>query len=205
MFPITILHTALYCLSFSGLYYVGVCLLTKRVQKIEAAKLLYYVTLFSLFGVAGEIVVNNLYVYFFHTQLWQYQLFPAHHGDVSYFFLGIWGALGFYKYINDTAFHRFTPEQRFVPGLLMGAEAVILEIFYNGFFLALFGSYIFYYLPDNLGLFSHLSCLQVIPFYFMVGLCVSRLIHQQEKAGYGRNLLMTLPFFWMIIAALILF
>ena len=86
----------------------------------------------------------------------------------------------------------------------MGAEAILIEILYNGAFLLLFGEYIFYYLPKNLGPLSHLSCLQVLPFYFMVGLVLTRLIHQQNKTGYNKDIIFTVGFFWMTIFALLL-
>jgi hypothetical protein len=87
----------------------------------------------------------------------------------------------------------------------MGMEAIFLEVLYNGLFLLFFGTYIFYYLPENLGPLSHLSCLQVIPFYFIVGFCVNALVNQQNKMGFGRSLIITLPFYWMIIITLVCF
>lgn len=203
MFELTAVTATIYSVLFACFYYTLVCIFKKQILSLQPRKLLYYISIFCLFGVAGEIFVNTLYTYIFHTPLWEYRLFPAHNGDVSYFFIFVWGELGFYKYINDTAFHRFTPDQHIVPGLIMGSEAILLEILYNGLFLLLFGSYIFYYLPGNVSIFSHLSCLQVIPFYFLVGFCINELINQQNKIGYGRCLYIILPFYWMIIASLI--
>jgi hypothetical protein len=153
---------------------------------------------------AGEIVVNNFFLWLTNSPLWEYHLYPAHGGDVSYFFLGIWGALGFYKYINDEALHPPTDTEVLKPAIIMGTEAIVLELAYNGFFLLLFSQYIFYYLPENLGRLSHLSCLEVIPFYFAVGFCLSVLIKKQNIIGYGKHLIITLPFLWMVTATLLL-
>ncbi len=204
MLEANLLNTILYCLSFSAIYYLGLSFYKKKIIPIEIPKLLFYISIFSVFGVAGEIVVNNLFLFFTDSTLWQYHLYPAHGGDVSYFFLGIWGALGFYKYLNDTALHPPIQNEIFKPAVIMGAEAIILELTYNGLFLLIFGQYIFYYLPANLGLLSHLSCLEVIPFYFAIGFCLSILIKKQNIIGYGKHLIITLPFLWMVIAALIL-
>ena len=205
MISITLLNVTAYSIGFSLVYYIGACIFVKRIIPIDLKKLIFYISLFCLFGVAGEVLVNNIYAHLFSIPLWEYRLFPAHDKDVSYFFLFVWGALGYYKYINDTAIHRFAPTRHILPGLIMGAEAIVLEVLYNGLFLLFFGSYIFYYFPDNLGFFSHLSCLQVIPFYFLVGLSTTALVNNQNKIGYGKNLLITLPFYWMIILALVLF
>lgn len=205
MFEINTLNTALFSTLFGLTYYLLVSLYKKRLVRLELRKLLFYVTIFSLFGITGEVFVNTIYDHLFHVPLWEYRIFPAHDGDISYFFIYIWGLLGFYKYINDTALHSFEPKKHLVPGLVMGAEAIVLEILYNGLFLLFFGNYIFYYFPENLSFFSHLSCLQVIPFYFMVGFCVNALINQQNKIGYGRSLIITLPFYWMIIISFVFF
>ena len=203
MISVTLPNVIFYCLVFSAIYYLGVSIHKRKFVRIEIPKLLFYISIFSVFGVAGEIVVNNLFLWLTGSPLWIYQLYPAHGGDVSYFFIGIWGALGFYKYINDSAIHRPTSDI-LKPAIIMGTEAIILELAYNGLFLVLFGQYIFYYFPENLGRLSHLSCLEVIPFYFAVGFCLSLLIKKQNVIGYGKHLVITLPFLWMVTTALIL-
>ncbi len=87
----------------------------------------------------------------------------------------------------------------------MGIEAIALELIYNGLFYLLFGGYVFYYLPTNMGVLSHLSCWQVLPFYFMIGLVTSWVTKHYGKIGYDINVFPTLAFFWMVIAALVLF
>ncbi|MFT5831700.1 MAG: hypothetical protein ACI9SY_000067 [Candidatus Paceibacteria bacterium] len=204
MLSISILTTTIFGVLFCATYYLIVCALKRRWIQLEPKKLLFYVSLFCLYGIGGEIVVNSLWVYSFGEPLWEYRLFPAQNAHISYFFPLIWGSLGFYKYINDTVWHKFESNQVILPGLIMGAEAIFLEILYNGLFLLLFDEYIFYYLPASLGPFSHLSCLEVLPFYFMVGLVITILVKQQNKIGYSRSIVFTISFYWMIIAALLL-
>ncbi len=204
MISISILSTTIFGVLFCAAYYALVCLIKRRWIKIEPKKLLFYVSLFCLFGIAGEIVVNTLWAYVFGEPLWEYRLFPTKNAHISYFFPLIWGSLGFYKYINDTVWHKFESNQIILPGIIMGAEAIFLEILYNGLFLLLFGEYIFYYLPANLGPLSHLSCLEVLPFYFMVGLVITKLVHVQNKIGYRRSIVFTISFYWMVIAAILM-
>lgn len=202
MFEITLLNTVLFALLFLLTYYLIISFLTKRVIRFKYKKLFFYITLFSLFGVTGEVLVNTIYEIIFQVPLWEYRLYPAHDNSISYFFIFVWGSLGFYKYINDTQLSRYKFYNAIPPGLMMGFEAVFLELLYNGLYYLLFGDYIFYYLPENLGVFSHLSCLQVIPFYFMVGYIVSRLLTQQKKIGYNLSII---GFYWMIIVAFVFF
>lgn len=204
MFEITLINVTLYALALFGVYYLAVSAIKKEFIKIEPLKLFYYVSLFSVFGISGEAFVNTTWEYLMGEPLWEYYLFPLHGGNISYFFPLIWGGLGFYKYINDTAFHRYRPEQKIKPGIVMGAEAILVELVYNGFYLLLFGSYIFYYLPANLGPLSHLSCLQVIPFYFVVGFFTNSLIQKQNEYGYGRTTFLNIMMFWMIITAFLI-
>lgn len=205
MFEVTVVNALVYGVLFALTYYVLLSVYFKRFLKIQWARLLFYVTAFSLFGVSGEVLVNNVWELLFQVPLWEYQLFPAHGGDISYFFVFIWGSLGYYRYLNDTYIHNFGSKNHLKPGLIMGAEAIVLELAYNGLFLLLFGSYIFYYLPANLGPLSHLSCLEVIPFYFIVGLFTRHLVVKQDALGYKRGVWPTIAVFWMIIVTLVFF
>lgn len=204
MLPITPLYSIIFGLLFLSGYYLLVSAYTGKLVKVEPLKLLFYITLFSLFGISGEIVVNITWEQIFGWPLWEYRLFPLHHQHISYFFPLIWGMLGVYKYINDTALHTKASQSYIKGGLIMGVEAILLEIAYNGLFLLLFNEYIFYYLPANMGPLSHLSCWQVIPFYFMVGLVTSKLIQNQNTIGYNRSLYSRIAFYWMVITALLL-
>lgn len=203
MFPIQPVTTVLFGIIFCSAYYLIISAYKKRWIAINVYQLFFYTSLFCLFGIAGEIFVNTLWQTTFHEPLWKYQLYPTQSGHISYFFPLIWGALGFYKYVNDTAFPAKS-KSKIVPGLIMGGEAIFLEIAFNGLFLVLFGSYIFYYLPENLGVLSHLSCLEVIPFYFVVGLFTHYLTAVQNRLGYGPSILPRIGFYWMVILALLL-
>ena len=204
MFSITLLSTIIFGITFCAAYYLIVSGIKKRWIQIEPLKLFFYISLFCLYGISGEIVVNTIWEYLFSQPLWEYKLFPTESGHISYFFPLIWGALGFYKYINDTVWHKFKPDQIILPGIIMGAEAIFLELLYNGLFLFVFGEYIFYYLPSNLGPLSHLSCLEVLPFYFLVGFVLNILVRQQNNVGYSRSTLLPISFYWLVILALLL-
>ena len=194
--PITIISTTLFALGFLLIFYILVCIKAKHLVIPHSKTLFVYITIFSLFGIVGEVFVNTLYTAILGSPLWEYRLFPAHNGNISYFFLFIWGSLGVYKYFSDQVLFANYKLTELQAGLLMGAEAVFLELLYNGVYFLIFGDYIFYYLPANLGPLSHLSCLQVIPFYFMVGFFATKLIAHHAKLPTSKSLY---AFYWMII------
>ena len=204
MFEITLLNVTIYALVFFTVFYLIFSAIKKEFIRIDPLKLFYYVSLFSVFGITGEAFVNTIWEHFVGEPLWEYYLFPLHGGDISYFFPLIWGGLGFYKYLSDATFNYYKPEEKIKPGLVLGAEAIPFELAYNGFYLLLFGSYIFYYLPANLGPLSHLSCLQVIPFYFVVGFFTDAIIRKQNEYGYGKTTFLTAMVYWMIIVAFLI-
>lgn len=111
------------------------------------------------------------------------------------------GSLGVYKYLSDIAFSKFRLYKKEHVGLIMSLEAIFLELWYNvTFFILLFGSYIFFYFPANLGPLSHFSCLQVLPFYFIFGFLVMKIISREEKSGFSKT---RLSFFWFILLTLV--
>ena len=133
--------------------------------------------------------------------MWEYVFLPAHDGSITFAFVYIWAALGCYKYICDQLPPSFI-SKKIPPGILLAIESMILEILYNGVFLLIFGSYFFYYFPANLGPFSHLSCLEVIPLYFFVGLITSRVLKNLSSKRLDKT---RLVFYWMIIITFVFF
>lgn len=179
------------------------CIMHGSIIKPHYIKLFYYITIFSLIGITGELFVNTSYAYFFHTPLWEYRLFPTHNASISYFFPFVWGSLGVYKYVTDYLFASKRVPGKIYAGFVTGAEAIYLELLYNGLYFSTFGNYIFYYFPENLGPLSHFSCLQVIPFYFIVGFLAHALI-RREPAAYTKKIAL-FCFCWVIIITFIFF
>lgn len=200
MFKIDFLNTLLFALVWLLAFYAIICISQKKLLIPEFGKLFFYVTIYSLFGIVGEVFVNKTYLFIFNEPLWEYKLFPAHDASISYFFIFIWGSLGVYKYFTELVFSESRLYRSFSPGVIMGGEAIAIELLYNGFFFLIFNEYIFYYLPANLGVISHFSCLQVIPFYFMVGFMITKLTKRQEAAGYHKSIF---AFYWMIIVTFV--
>lgn len=196
MLEINVLNTLLYSVGLIILFYAFFCIVAKRLLYPDWKKLIYTVLLFSFIGAIGEDFVNTLYHTAFGAPLWQYHLYPAHNGNISYFFPLVWGTLGFYTYWRSVIFLHNAHMNTLKSGLLLGIEAIFIELIVNVPYSMLFGDYIFYYLPANLGPFSHFSCLQVIPFYMLVGLATANMIEQQEQMQY-RHFRTTIFFYIM--------
>jgi hypothetical protein len=204
MFEVTITNSIIFALSYWVLFYIFFSLYWRKLVALQYRRLLYYVSLFSLFGVVGEAFTNTLYGYIFGVPLWEYHLFPAHGGDITFLFFFVWGTLGFYTYLRDACFRGKGKKKKLSSGLILGGEAIFIELLLNVPFFLLFGSYIFYYFPANLGPLSHFSTLHVIPFYMIVGYVTGRLIELQEELGY-RGLRTTLSLYWMVIITFVFF
>lgn len=189
--------------AIAAIFYIGFAAVTRRWPRLESRRLSYTVVMFMLFGAAGEEVVNNAWHITFGSPLWKYHLYPVGDGDISYFFFLIWGLFGFYSYLRDQSFPDFGRSGTAFGAVVFGIEAILLELAVNVPYYALFGDYIFYYLPANLGPLSHFSCLQVIPFYMAIAFASRRLIAVQEAAGY-RHLKSTLCFYVMVMVAFVL-
>ncbi len=195
MFEISLFNVTVFGLSWLLIFYLVASLLFGSFIKIEFKKFFFYITIFSLFGVVGEIFVNVIYHNLTGSYLWMYHLYPVHDGHISKMFIFVWGSLGAYKYLSEVLLRKFGLISEYSGGLIMAAEAIFLELLYNTTFYYFFNDYIFYYFPDNLGPLSHFSCLQVMPFYFIFGYIVSRLISRQEQYGFSKTFF---AFYWFI-------
>lgn len=173
-------------------------LFARKSLQFELKRLIYTLTLFILLGATGEAFVNSSWQFAFGRPLWEYRLYPTHGGDISLFFPMIWGIFGLYSYMREQVGAHWFRRNSFISVFVLGAEAILLELFVNVPYKAIFGDYIFYYTPANLGPFSHYSCLQVIPFYAAVSIATRKLVEVQEAAGY-QHIKSTLALYVIVI------
>jgi hypothetical protein len=152
--------------------------------RFEPRKFVYSVTLFILLGATGEAFLNSMWDIVFGWPLWEYRLYPAHGGDISLFFPMIWGIFGTYSYLRDQVVGGMHLGGGPLSMVVIGAEAILLELSVNMPYGAIFGDYILSYTPANLGPFSHYSWLQFIPFYAAIAVATLKLTEVQEIAQY---------------------
>jgi hypothetical protein len=149
--------------------YLANCIFAKRVQKINIRYALLYVATVAMCGVFGEVFFGTLYAHFLGSPLWQYTISPLHHGFTSLYALVLWGFVGFQLYLMHENLKRLGLTSTRKLAFIFCAEAIILEALVNLSFLALFGKYIFFYLPNDLW---HLTSFQTLPFYLVGGYIV---------------------------------
>lgn len=132
--------------------------------------LLLTMSFMAAFGPLGEIFVGSFYQLVFEQPLWQYQIFPVHHGYTSLIAPFIWAIAG-------AEFHTLYPvlkkrvRQPLVMYALIACEILIVELLLNVSAHIFLGTQLFYYIPGDLG---HYSSLQTLPFYFLAGLVMVR-------------------------------
>lgn len=164
----------LYGIAIYASVYVFSCLVSRKVRKIHLSRALLYMTSMAMIGALSEIFCDTIYVHLFHYRLWFYQFLPIHHGYTSQYSPVIWGALGLYLYLMHHKYERWTRKELFVLSAVFSVETVAMEglsVFFSKFFL---GKYLFYYNPGNLW---HVTSLQSIPFFFLVGILTLQTIH----------------------------
>lgn len=145
--------------------------ITKR--KIDWRLLSVYVAFLAMGGPIGEIVVGNFYNLLFGHPLWQYQVLPIHDGYTSYYAPVIWGLSGFGVYISQAVLRIGRKYPIYGRAAVTMVETISVEALINLSFLALTGSLLFYYTPGDLG---HVTSLQTLPFYFVLGLVIEKSI-----------------------------
>lgn len=181
---VSIFSATAYGLLVMALIYGTFWVFARRHFRFERRSYFYTLLLFILLGASGEAFVNSLWMFALGWPLWEYRLYPAHGGDISYFFPLIWGIFGTYSYMRDQIWAGFARRHKMLSFLLLGFEAIALELVVNIPYRAIFGDFIFFYTPANLGPLSHYSCLQVIPFYAAVAVATSKLREVQQASNY---------------------
>lgn len=176
MFAVNLFIFTLFCVL---VIYLFNAFLSHRFKKIDYRYALLYITTVALLGVFGEVLIDSLFKLAVKRPLWEYHLLPIHNSYTSYYSLAVWGMYGFYLYI----FHDFLKGKRSKLSkryliLLIGVEAILLEVAINTIYLAFFGDYIFYYLPNDLW---HLTSVRAIPFYLLLGIVISKCIKRFRK------------------------
>jgi len=155
--------------------YIVSCLRSRKVRKIQPSRVMLYVSSLAMIGALSEIFCDTVYVRLFHDRLWYYRFLPVHHGYTSQYSPVIWGALGLYLYLVHSRYEeKWTRRQLIILSAFFSIETVIMEGLAVASSRIFLGDYIFYYNPGNL---FHVTSLQSIPFFFLVGILTFQALH----------------------------
>lgn len=180
-------HLGTFIMFMSGSVYGLAWALRRSRPRIVFPEVFLYMATMAMLGVFGEVFIGSLYNHIFDKPLWIYHVAPIHHGYTSYVAPLIWGLFGgFYLYLAQAYMRSRGLVKTRQLALVFSLETIILELYINGLFLLIFGKYLFYYLPGDLG---HLTSLQAIPFYLLAGVIFTGAIKRFKADPYFFSLM----------------
>ena len=172
-----IMSLLVFGLSWLAISYASARIVYPKIT-IQWPVLLLHIVGLSALGLVGETAIDFTYNAVFHSPLWQYHVYPIHHAYTSLYAIALWGVAGANLYFireilrskKVTSIHR--------QALIITIESWVFETVINVAFWLVFGDYIFYYLPSDLG---HFTSIQVLPLYWLVSYIVLAVFHRFEK------------------------
>lgn len=142
------------------------CLIARTFLLVAWRKLFTYVITMAALGLFGEVIFDWSYKWFFGQPLWEYHLLPIHGGFTSLYSLFLWGMIGFHLYFLHSTLDKLKIRSTNKLAVVFCCEAIILEALVNISYGAIFGGYVYYYLPSDLW---HITSLQTLPLYLLAG------------------------------------
>jgi len=153
-------------------FYLLGSLLVRHWIRIDSYALALSMAVAFLVAIVCEVYLGKLYYLFSGEPLWQYRVWPIHGGYTSALNFIIWPIYGYYIYFLHQVMRvrKIEIQPRWLQGIASGFDGPLLEILANGFFLLFYGTFYFYYLPDDL---SHFTSVQVVPLYMVMGIILT--------------------------------
>lgn len=168
-------------LFFAPLLYGGLCLLARKRLNLHWRPLLAAAGVTFLCAATTEILVDTAFVAATGAPAWRYIVWPVHQGYTSGVGLVLWPLYGAFVHLlhevlrSDPRFRAVSGE--FARGVLIAADAMLLEVFANLFSLVAFGCFTFYYLPDDL---LHFTTIQIFLPYSVAGVLGVQVLNRLE-------------------------
>lgn len=165
--------------------YLLYCLVAGRRVPVDPPRLVLTMATAFLVMSIMEAGLGYLHSLVFGWRMWEYRLWPNHRDFGTYLGPITWPWYGFHFHLFNKALelrHRAV-RNPVLHGAMTGLDGPLLEILGNGLYLLVFGGYVFYYFPPELG---HLTSLFVIPYYAIAGVVLA--IVMQGLEGTTRRL-----------------
>lgn len=141
--------------------------LTDNSTKVNTKEVFMWSGALAMIGCISEVAINSFCRAAFDSPLWIYQVTPIHYGDTSIFAFFQWSLYGYHLYFVHKKIQSFNlKHEECIFAFLLAVDALLLEMFVNvssNFFL---DTFIFYYIPGDIG---HLTTVSVFPFYLLGG------------------------------------
>ncbi|MEN8108513.1 MAG: hypothetical protein ABFS22_10975 [Pseudomonadota bacterium] len=161
-------------------FYLLASLLSRQWVRIDVYQLSLFMAVAFLVAIVCEVCLGKLYFLLFDKPLWRYRVWPIHDGYTSALNFIIWPVYGYYWYFLHHVLqrHRLQFRRTWLNGISSGIDGPLLEILANGFFLLFYGTFYFYYLPDDL---RHFTSIQVMPLYMVMGICLALIVEYLQQ------------------------
>lgn len=173
---------ARFTLFFAPLLYLLASALARRWLPLEPSRLLLYMDATFFCAALAEIVVDEAFVAVLGRPAWLSQVGPVHRGFTSAAGVAMWPLYGMFVCFLHAALHG-NPRLRFLDNdagkaLLLGADAMLLEMAANVFTLVGFRSFYFFYLAPDL---HHFTTWEIFVPYVIAGWAGMKLIAVLER------------------------
>lgn len=161
--------------------YLFYCLIAGQWLSINPYRLLLNMSAAFLIMSIMEASLGHFHTHIFGWRLWEYHLLPNHRAYGTFLGLITWPWYGFHFYLFNKALKKRNRQVNnlFLHGCITGIDGPLLEILGNGLYLLVFGGYVFYYFPGEIG---HLTSLYVIPYYAMAGIVLTIVMSALNQA-----------------------
>jgi len=133
----------------------------------------------AMTGIISEVLINSFCRAVFDAPLWLYQVTPIRQGDTSVFAFFQWALYGYHLYFvrkKLQSYHFHYEDAIFA--LVLSVDALLLEILINISSNAFLDTFVFYYLPGDIG---HLTTVLVYPIYLLGGVALCEFLRRFEK------------------------
>ncbi|MFC2171600.1 hypothetical protein ACFLU6_03095 [Acidobacteriota bacterium] len=179
----------LFCFGFVGFFlpliYLSLSLIARKCIPLNMPKLVLFMGTVFLCAILAECVVDSLFVILIERPAWEYHIWPVHHGYTSGVGMFMWPLYGFYVYLLHFLLKEvelLAPlNNDIVKALILGADAMFLEILANFFALIFFHTFHFYYLRNDL---YHFTTAEIFISYVLcgfVGFKILALLDRRER------------------------
>jgi len=157
----------IFFLYLAAVIYLAGFALVNSLTEIRIKEVYMYSGTLALIGCISEVAINSFCKAAFGAPLWIYRVTPIHQGDTSIFAFFQWSLYGYHLYFVHKKIYSLNIKHKdYLFILLLSIEALLLEIFVNVSSKFFLNTFIFYYIPGDMG---HLTTVFVLPVYVLGG------------------------------------
>ncbi|MGZ5052140.1 MAG: hypothetical protein ACXWF8_13810 [Methylobacter sp.] len=181
------------------IYFSGFALVSVSTP-VDNKQVYMYAGTLALIGTMSEVAVNHFCRAAFNTSLWTYLVTPVHNGDTSIFAFFQWSLYGYHLYFVRKKIQSLNVKyEDYLFIFVLSVEALLLEVFVNVSSQFFLNTFIFYYLPGDMG---HLTTVFVLPVYVVGGaILIETLKRFSLDPMFFGNLNFSIAFIFVFLAS----